>query len=148
MPLSPSTRGTSILSDVDSSEKNHSNYTSDVVTPTGMTPTTGFFGAESSSYASPKRSNGDSNDVSSPGRERQGRSQSRSGERTDDSPNGHANGANAKGVVVVEKVRNLKKKPSRFRMNFWKRSKSASPPVPTSGNSSGRGASQEDMRSN
>ncbi|KAH8663640.1 hypothetical protein BGZ60DRAFT_379489 [Tricladium varicosporioides] len=38
-----------------------------------------------------------------------------------------------KGTVVMEKVRNLKKKPSRFRMgqlNFWKRSKSASPPVP------------------
>jgi 3',5'-cyclic-nucleotide phosphodiesterase len=33
--------------------------------------------------------------------------------------------------AVVEKVRNLKKKPSRFRidkLNFWKRSKSASPP--------------------
>ncbi|KAF4624014.1 hypothetical protein G7Y89_g14162 [Cudoniella acicularis] len=41
-----------------------------------------------------------------------------------------------KGVMVMEKVRNLKKKPSRFRMgqlNFWKRSKSASPPVPVPG---------------
>lgn len=38
-----------------------------------------------------------------------------------------------KGVMVMEKVRSLRKKPSRFRMeklNFWKRSKSASPPVP------------------
>jgi 3',5'-cyclic-nucleotide phosphodiesterase len=47
----------------------------------------------------------------------------------------------------VEKARNLKKKPSRFRMNFWKRSKSASPPVP-GGSSSGRDVSQEDMRGN
>jgi 3',5'-cyclic-nucleotide phosphodiesterase len=41
-----------------------------------------------------------------------------------------------KGIVVMEKVRNLKKKPSRFRMNslnFWKRSKSSSPPVPPVG---------------
>ncbi|TAQ88539.1 hypothetical protein B7494_g3123 [Chlorociboria aeruginascens] len=35
---------------------------------------------------------------------------------------------------IMETVRSLKKKPSRFRMNslhFWKRSKSASPPMPT-----------------
>jgi 3',5'-cyclic-nucleotide phosphodiesterase len=36
----------------------------------------------------------------------------------------------SKGMMVMERVKNLKKKPSRFRMNFWKRSKSASPPVP------------------
>lgn len=38
-----------------------------------------------------------------------------------------------KSGLVMEKVRSLKKKPSRFRMdklNFWRRSKSASPPVP------------------
>jgi 3',5'-cyclic-nucleotide phosphodiesterase len=35
-----------------------------------------------------------------------------------------------KGIVVMEQVKILKKKPSRFRMNFWKRSKTASPPVP------------------
>jgi 3',5'-cyclic-nucleotide phosphodiesterase len=36
-----------------------------------------------------------------------------------------------KGIPLMETVRNLKKKPSRFRMNslnFWKRSKSSSPP--------------------
>jgi len=36
-------------------------------------------------------------------------------------------------TIVMEKVRNLKKKPSRFKINFWKRSKSASPPVPAGG---------------
>jgi 3',5'-cyclic-nucleotide phosphodiesterase len=37
--------------------------------------------------------------------------------------------------IVMEKVRNLRKRPSRFRMNmkFWGRSKSASPPVPVAG---------------
>jgi 3',5'-cyclic-nucleotide phosphodiesterase len=38
-----------------------------------------------------------------------------------------------KGMPLMETVRNLKKKPSRFRMNslnFWKRSKSLSPPMP------------------
>ncbi|CAG8972282.1 hypothetical protein HYALB_00001680 [Hymenoscyphus albidus] len=38
-----------------------------------------------------------------------------------------------KSGLVMEKVKSLKKKPSRFRMdklNFWRRSKSASPPVP------------------
>jgi len=34
---------------------------------------------------------------------------------------------------VTEKFGKLKKKPSRFRMNFWKRSKSASPPMPVGG---------------
>jgi 3',5'-cyclic-nucleotide phosphodiesterase len=33
-------------------------------------------------------------------------------------------------TVGMEKMRSLRKKPSRFRMNFWKRSKSASPPMP------------------
>ena len=39
-----------------------------------------------------------------------------------------------KGTVLMETVRNLKKKPSRFRMNslnFWKRSKSSSPSLPS-----------------
>jgi 3',5'-cyclic-nucleotide phosphodiesterase len=36
-----------------------------------------------------------------------------------------------KGMVVLEKFKGVKKRPSRFRMNmnFWKRSKSAGPPV-------------------
>lgn len=140
MPLSPSTKGTSILSDVDSGEKR-----SEVVTPTGIASSTGYSGAETNSRGSTKRSNCHSSDTSMEGKDREDSSHSRSGERTDSSSNGHGNGSTSKGVVVMEKVRNLKKKPSRFRMNFWKRSKSASPPIPTSG---GRGVSQEDMRSN
>ncbi len=56
-----------------------------------------------------------------------------------------------KGLVVMEKARNLKKRPSRFRMNslnFWKRSKSASPPpppIPTGPLPVGRGCSDDEV---
>jgi 3',5'-cyclic-nucleotide phosphodiesterase len=36
-------------------------------------------------------------------------------------------------ILGMGKMRSLRKKPSRFRMNFWKRSKSASPPMPVQG---------------
>jgi 3',5'-cyclic-nucleotide phosphodiesterase len=51
----------------------------------------------------------------------------------------------SKGIVVMERVKNLRKKPSRFRMNFWKRSKSASPPMPVSvgGTRAGVGSEEE-----
>jgi 3',5'-cyclic-nucleotide phosphodiesterase len=53
-----------------------------------------------------------------------------------------------KGTALRETVRNLKKKPSRFRMNslhFWKRSKSSSPPVPDRDRSGGPvGGSDDD----
>jgi 3',5'-cyclic-nucleotide phosphodiesterase len=53
-----------------------------------------------------------------------------------------------KGTVLMETVRNLKKRPSRFRMNslnFWKRSKSSSPPVPNRDRSGGPvGGSDDD----
>jgi len=97
MPLSPSTKGTSILSDGESGEKSSSNHTSQVVTPTGMATPNGYFGYDGSSPGSPKRSNGNSSELSIAGKEREGRSQSRSGERTDSSSNGHSNGAAAKG---------------------------------------------------
>lgn len=101
MPLSPSTQGTSIMSEDirDSLEK-------------GLTPTN----------ASPLPSNESSlnSPASTPGK---------TGEQgiLDDK-----DGSDGKGALK-ETVRNLKKKPSRFRMNslnFWKRSKSSSPPMP------------------
>jgi 3',5'-cyclic-nucleotide phosphodiesterase len=128
------------MSDADSNEKDGGNHASQVVTPTATTPVTGYFGADSS-CGSPKRSNHGS-DTSTEGKERDGL-----GSRGDEtSTNGNGNGAN-KGIVVMEKVRNLRKKPSRFRMNFWKRSKSASPPMPVGGTSTRRGASDDDGRS-
>lgn len=93
MPISPSTQGTSIMSQ-ESSEKGH--------TPTGGSPL-----ANKSGQASATTTNA--------------------------SEESHLDG---KSAMVMEKVRNLKKKPSRFRMQglgnvfSWKRSKSASPPVP------------------
>lgn len=92
MPISPSTQGTSIMSQ-ESSEK-------------GLTPTGGSPLASKSGQASRATTNA--------------------------SDESHSDG---KGAMVMEKVRNLKKKPSRFRMQglnvfSWKRSKSASPPVP------------------
>lgn len=97
MPLSPSTKGTSIMSH-DSEEINGAGQTPTVATPS------------------------DSNDSQTSG--------STAGVWT-----------NAGGVLdgkdlPMETVRNLKKKPSRFRLNalnFWKRSKSASPPIPLVG---------------
>jgi 3',5'-cyclic-nucleotide phosphodiesterase len=56
-----------------------------------------------------------------------------------------------KGTVLMETVRNLKKRPSRFRMNslnFWKRSKSSSPPMPNKDSSGGPvGGSEDDALS-
>lgn len=56
-----------------------------------------------------------------------------------------------KGTALIETVRNLKKKPSRFRMNslnFWKRSKSLSPPMPNRDRSGGPvGGSDDDALS-
>ena len=55
-------------------------------------------------------------------------------------------------TVGMEKMRSLRKKPSRFRMNFWKRSKSASPPMPVQGHCArgievgGTGRSDDDGR--
>lgn len=135
MPMSPSTKGTSILSDRDPSDKHHSS----VITPTGLSSVTGYFAARSS-----HRSHGDSSELSAE-RNLDDQQQRRSEERTDSSSN-NGNGSTSKGVVVMEKVRNLRKKPSRFRMNFWKRSKSASPPVPTGGSTNARGTSHEDTR--
>jgi len=60
---------------------------------------------------------------------------------------GDADERDAKGVVK-ERVKTLRKKPSRFRMNFWKRSKSASPPTPVvAGGGGGRArvASEEEV---
>lgn len=99
MPLSPSTQGTSIMSDSDSIEKGN---TSQILTPTG-TP--------------------------------RGHGRSSSKDSTTQGSKSEADGEENKGVpsTVPEKVGKLKKKPSRFRMNFWKRSKSASPPMPVGG---------------
>lgn len=62
---------------------------------------------------------------------------------TDDSP--EQRGRDDGKGVVMEKVRNLRKRPSRFRMNmkFWGRSKSASPPVPSGGLGRGGGSDGE-----
>lgn len=141
MPLSPSTKGTSIMSDADLGEKANGNHAGQVLTPTGTTTSTGFFGTGGSSCGSAKQSNGSMTSTEGQARERL---ESRGREET--SLNGHGNGAN-KGVVVMEKVRNLKKKPSRFRMNFWKRSKSASPQMPVGGSSMRRGLGDDDGRS-
>lgn len=103
MPLSPSTQGTSIMSDSESIEKGNS---SQILTPTG-TPT------------------GNGRDYS----------QSSSKDSTTQGSKSEGDGEENKGPpsTVSEKFGKLKKKPSRFRMNFWKRSKSASPPVPVGG---------------
>ena len=60
-----------------------------------------------------------------------GRGESGDGEleRERGGEHGERGGGDGKGVVM-ERVKNLRKKPSRFRMKFWGRSKSASPPVP------------------
>lgn len=98
-PISPSTQGTSIMSE-DSVEKYN--------TPTGTSPL--------ASHASPMTGS----TVSTPGEH-----------GPEDSYVRHEP-HEGKGVLM-ETVRHLRKKPSRFRMNglnFWKRSKSASPPMP------------------
>ena len=97
MPLSPSTQGTSIMSE-DSGEK-----TGNGQTPTGASP----LASTESQTSTPTTTEAETVDTP---------------ERNE-----------SKGVVMMEKVRSLKKRPSRFRMNslnFWKRSKSASPPMP------------------
>ncbi|KAH7361035.1 hypothetical protein BKA65DRAFT_197273 [Rhexocercosporidium sp. MPI-PUGE-AT-0058] len=103
MPLSPSTQGTSIMSDAGSIDKANS---SQILTPTG-TPT------------------GNGRDC--------GRSSSK--DSTTQGSKSEGDGEENKGPpsTVSEKFGKLKKKPSRFRMNFWKRSKSASPPMPVGG---------------
>lgn len=98
MPLSPSTQGTSLMSeDRDSLEK-------------GSTPT---------AAASPLASNNSqlTNSTASTSGQTDGTT--------------YREGREGESKGVLETVRNLKKKPSRFRMNslsFWKRSKSSSPP--------------------
>jgi 3',5'-cyclic-nucleotide phosphodiesterase len=94
MPLSPSTQGTSIMSQ-DSVEKNNAAGQ----TPTGTSPSNKNIEAPSVEMGM--------------------------GTTTDALLEGKG--------LIMETVRNLKKKPSRFRMNglnFWKKSKSASPPMP------------------
>jgi 3',5'-cyclic-nucleotide phosphodiesterase len=101
MPLSPSTQGTSIMSD-DSVEKSS--------TPTAGSP-------------SASRSREEEGNEEVRGRKEEGKG------------------------VLMETVRNLRKKPSRFRMNslnFWRRSKSASPPIPTGLEGGRRGVGSED----
>jgi 3',5'-cyclic-nucleotide phosphodiesterase len=102
MPLSPSTQGTSIMSS-DSVEKSTHNGASSQ-TPTRRSP------GSRSEHSQPSTMTGDESH------------EKLEAERVDE--------RDGKGMVVMERVKNLKKKPSRFRMNFWKRSKSASPPVP------------------
>ena len=114
MPLSPSTQGTSIMSE-DSMEKGTSTA--------GQTPT----------YASPLASAESQNSTTTGSVE--GGSHSSTPPET-------------KGTVLMETVRSLKKRPSRFRMNslnFWKRSKSSSPPMPNRNRSGGPvGGSDDD----
>jgi 3',5'-cyclic-nucleotide phosphodiesterase len=107
MPLSPSTQGTSIMSQ-ESVEKNQ--------TPTRRSP-----GSASEDSRPDTMTGEESRDKSRDKNLDEGaREEKVEADRVEE---------NGKGMLV-ERVRNLKKKPSRFRMNFWKRSKSSSPPVP------------------
>lgn len=117
MPLSPSTQGTSIMSS-DSLEKSSMGAGSNGnnQTPTRRSPYSHSEGGDSPAMTD----------------ESHGSYQG--------SPNGERGREESKGVVM-EKVRNLRKRPSRFRMKFWGRSKSASPPVPLH---SGSGGSEEE----
>jgi 3',5'-cyclic-nucleotide phosphodiesterase len=111
MPISPSTQGTSIMSE-DSGEK-----TGNGQTPTGGSP----LASTESQTSTPTTTEAES--VGTP-------------EEND-----------LKGMVIMEKVLSLKKRPSRFRMNslnFWKRSKSASPPMPVSTKDGRRDGSEDD----
>lgn len=95
MPLSPSTQGTSIMSE-ESEDKS---------TPTAQSA----IGSPHHSHTSTTNSR-------------------------DEGLNNNGSHPDQKELWVKEKPRNLKKKPSRFRMNslnFWKRNKSSSPPVPS-----------------
>jgi 3',5'-cyclic-nucleotide phosphodiesterase len=86
-----------------------------------------------------KSSNGGNNQT--PTRSPCSRSEGASPAMTDES---HSDRGREDGKgMVMEKVRNLTKKPSRFRMNmkFWGRSKSSSPPVPVG---YGNGGSEEE----
>jgi 3',5'-cyclic-nucleotide phosphodiesterase len=97
MPLSPTSRGTSVRSDA-SLEKSH---TPTAAVPGRATPPTG------SSTSTPV--NGSPDEHSARSESNEGRS------------------------ALMGTVRNLKKKPSRFRvnsLNFWRKNKSDSPPVP------------------
>jgi len=80
-----------------------------------------------------KSSNGGTNQQTPTRRSPCSHSEGGSPALTDESPTERGRD-DGKGLVM-EKVRNLRKKPSRFRMNmkFWGRSKSASPPVPVAG---------------
>ncbi|XMA08713.1 hypothetical protein WAI453_001504 [Rhynchosporium graminicola] len=123
MPLSPSTQGTSIMSDSDSVEKGGNS--SQILTPTG-TPSGNrhrqYYDGRSSSKDSTHRSKSEG-----------------SGEGEESKA---AREVETKGVGEKAFGR-LKKKPSRFRMNFWKRSKSSSPPLP--GGGPGRVRSEDGM---
>ncbi|KAK6585740.1 hypothetical protein PZA11_002467 [Diplocarpon coronariae] len=66
-----------------------------------------------------------------------GRRSSRTSTMQDSDGEGHGNKSPGP-VAEKEKAAKLKKKPSRFRVNFWKRSKSASPPMPVGGARFGR----------
>lgn len=108
MPLSPSTQGTSIMSDSDSLGKE----AAQVLTPTGKSKyTTGGPCSSTSPSLSPRESRDKSEGSTIEGEEVKDKDEH-------------------KGITVMEKAKTLKKKPSRFRMNFWKRNKSASPPTP------------------
>ncbi|KUJ13084.1 HD-domain/PDEase-like protein [Mollisia scopiformis] len=131
MPLSPSTQGTSIMSDSESLSKEGNS----VLTPTG---TPNRIETPNHDYrSSPCPS---SSPTPSPRDSRQ-KDQSETSSAGDDGKEKEEN----KGMLIMDKVKTLKKKPSRFRMNFWKRSKSSSPPMPVGG--ARVGGSEDDGRS-
>ncbi|KAI9050241.1 hypothetical protein LZ554_006378 [Drepanopeziza brunnea f. sp. 'monogermtubi'] len=116
MPLSPSTQGTSIMSDSESISKRDdmSSSNSQIITPTDT----------------PKRGCGRPLSKDS----------TRKGSKCED---GEANENKVVGTVMEkERFSKLRKKPSRFRMSFWKRNKSASPPVPAGGKVVGGGGEE------
>lgn len=103
MPLSPSTQGTSIMSS-ESTEKNA--HPREIVTPTGTRETR----SRSCNCQAGHCLHGF--------------------ERASDGTKSASGSDEGRKDIVVERFGKLKKKPSRFRMNFWKRNKSSSPPVP------------------
>ncbi|KAF8847063.1 HD-domain/PDEase-like protein [Acephala macrosclerotiorum] len=125
MPLSPSTKGTSIMSDSESLSKD----AFQVLTPTASPNRTSTPNRLTRSSPCPS-----SSPTPSPRESRyrdKGECSSAVGE------DGKEKEEN-KGMMVIDRVKTLKKKPSRFRMNFWKRSKSSSPPMPVGGSRMGR----------
>lgn len=124
MPLSPSTQGTSITSDSESLSKEGTS----VLTPTG-TPTR----IETPNHTYLNTPSPNSSPTPSPRTDRR-RDQSEASSAGDDEKEKDEN----KGMIVVDKVKTLKKKSSRFHLNFWKRSKSSSPPMPVGGARVGR----------